>query len=66
MEPALDALGAFKGKEVLVTPLVRKLCIHIQNYMDSKEFCVSPLLHQDVILGAPWSHRIYEQLQLPD
>ena len=66
MGPALKALGAFKGQEVPATPLIRKLRIHMQTYMDSEEFYVSPLLHQDVILGAPWFHRLYAQLQFPD
>ena len=62
MGPALDAREAFKGQEVPVTPLIGKLCIHMQAYMDSEEFYVSPLLHQDVILGAPWFHRMYARL----
>ena len=64
--PALDARGAFKGQEVLVTPLIGKLCIHMQAYMDSEEFYVSPLLHQDVILGAPWFHCMYAHLRFLD
>ena len=38
----------------------------MQMYMDSEYFYVSPLLHQDVILGAPWFHCLYAQLQFPD
>ena len=34
--------------------------------MDSNEFYVSPLLQQDVILGVPWFHRMYAQLQFPN
>ena len=45
---------AFKGQEVLVTPLIGKLRLHIQGYVDMEDFYISPLKHEDVILGAPW------------
>ena len=57
--PALEAYGAFKRKEVPVTPLIGKLRLHVQGYTDSKEFYVSPLVHKDVILGTHWFHRVY-------
>ena len=49
----MNASGAFKGQEVAVTPLIGKLRVHIQSYVDQEEFHVSPLVNKDVILGAP-------------
>ena len=60
--PPLDAFRAFKGQQALVTPLIGKLRVHIQGYVDQEEFFVSPLVHQDVILGAPWFHRMAAHL----
>lgn len=62
--PALDAQGAFKGQEVPVTPL-GKLRLHVQDYSDGEAFFVSPLVHKDVILGTPWFHKNYENLEFP-
>ena len=31
---ALEAMGAFKGEQVPVTPLIGKLRIHVQNFVD--------------------------------
>ena len=45
----MNASGAFKGQEVAITPLIGKLRIHIQSYVDQEEFHVSPLVNQDVI-----------------
>ena len=50
----IQANGAFKGQEVSVTPLIGKLRLHIQGYVDKEDFYISPLKHEDVILGAPW------------
>ena len=63
--PSLNARGAFQGQEVPVTPMIGKLHLHINNYCDSEEFFVSPLQTQDVILGAPWFHRVYARLETP-
>ena len=60
--PTLKASRAFKGQEVPVTPLIGKLRLHVQGYMDNKEFFISPLGNKDVILGAPWFHRVYAKL----
>ena len=65
MGPALEARGAFKGQEVPVTPLIGKLRLHVQSYVDQEEFYVSPLLGEDVILGAPWFHRMAAKLEFP-
>ena len=48
-----------------VTPLIGKLRLHIQDYTDNKEFYVSPLVHKDVILGTPWFHKNYANLEFP-
>ena len=54
MGEVIKADGAFKGKEVSVTPLIGKLRLHIQSYVDKEDFFISPLKHEDVIIGAPW------------
>ena len=46
-----------------VTPLIGKLRVHIQSYVDHEEFHVSPLVNKDVILGTPWFHRKLALLQ---
>ena len=63
--PSLNARGAFQGQEVPVTPVIGKLRLHINNYFDSEDFFVSPLQTQDIILGAPWFHRVYACLKFP-
>ena len=45
MGPSLQALGAFEGQQVPITPLIGKLCLHIQNYSDNEDFFISPLVH---------------------
>ncbi|MCO5571593.1 hypothetical protein L7F22_025338 [Adiantum nelumboides] len=54
MGDAMKAHGAFINQEVSVTPLIGKLRLHIQGYVDKEDFFISPLKHEDVILGAPW------------
>ena len=34
--------GAFQGQEVSVTPLIGKLRLHIQSYVDKEDFFISP------------------------
>ena len=62
MGPPLQALGAFEGQQVPVTTLIGKLRLHIQDYSDSEDFFISPLVHQDVILGMPWFHCLYAKI----
>lgn len=62
----LEAYRAFKEQKVPITPLIGKLRLHIQAYVDQEEFFVSPLMHQDVILGAPWFHGMAAQLKYPE
>ncbi|MCO5557313.1 hypothetical protein L7F22_010874 [Adiantum nelumboides] len=54
MGDAMKADGAFIGQDVFVTPLIGKLRLHIQAYVNNEDFLISPLKHEDVILGAPW------------
>ena len=37
----------------------------LQNYVDQEEFYISPLSSEDVILGAPWFHRMAAKLEFP-
>ncbi|MCO5557823.1 hypothetical protein L7F22_011395 [Adiantum nelumboides] len=65
MGTVLEASGAFKGQYVPVTPLIGKLRVHVQGYVDQEEFCISPLATEDVILGAPWFDRLATVLEYP-
>ncbi|MCO5564779.1 hypothetical protein L7F22_018447 [Adiantum nelumboides] len=65
MGTVLEALGVFKGQHVPVTPLIGKLRVHVQGYVDQEEFYISPLSTEDVILGAPWFHRLAAVLEYP-
>ncbi|MCO5597790.1 hypothetical protein L7F22_051872 [Adiantum nelumboides] len=58
MGDAMKADGAFINQEVSVTPLIGKIRLHIQGYVDKEVFFISPLKHEDVILGAPWFDRL--------
>ncbi|MCO5604733.1 hypothetical protein L7F22_058903 [Adiantum nelumboides] len=58
MGNAMKADGTFIGQDVSVTPLIGKLRLHIQGYVDKEDFFISPLKHEDVILGAPWFDRL--------
>ncbi|MCO5557114.1 hypothetical protein L7F22_010670 [Adiantum nelumboides] len=58
MGDAMKADGAFIGQDVSITHLIGKLRLHIQGYVDKEEFFISPLKHEDVILGAPWFDRL--------
>lgn len=63
--PALDISGPFTWLEVPITSLIGKIRLHVQEYTDNEEFIVSPLNNKDVILGAPWFHRMYAKLEYP-
>ncbi|MCO5608659.1 hypothetical protein L7F22_062873 [Adiantum nelumboides] len=58
MGDAMKVDGAFIGQDASVTPLIEKLRLHIQGYVDKEDFFISPLKHEDVILGAPWFDRL--------
>ena len=66
MGESMSANAAFKGHEVLVTPLIGKLRLHVQSYVDKDEFFISPLKHEDVILGTPWFDRLGAQMKFPE
>ncbi|MCO5605414.1 hypothetical protein L7F22_059598 [Adiantum nelumboides] len=66
MGDAMKADGAFIGQDASVTPLIGKLRLHIQGYVDKKDFFISPLKHEDVILGAPWFDRLAVSIKFPE
>ncbi|MCO5584321.1 hypothetical protein L7F22_038245 [Adiantum nelumboides] len=66
MGDAMKADGAFIGQDVSVTPLIGKLRLHIQGYVDKEDFFISPLKHEDVILGAPWFDRLAASIKFPE
>ncbi|MCO5606653.1 hypothetical protein L7F22_060841 [Adiantum nelumboides] len=66
MGDAMKADGAFIGQDVSVTPLIGKLRLHIEGYVDKEDFFISPLKHEDVILGAPWFDRLAASIQFPE
>ncbi|MCO5607780.1 hypothetical protein L7F22_061981 [Adiantum nelumboides] len=65
MGDAMKADGAFIGQDASVTPLIGKLRLHIQGYVDKEDFFISPLKHEDVILGAPWFDRLAASIKFP-
>ncbi|RYA46877.1 reverse transcriptase domain-containing protein [Enterobacter cloacae complex sp. GF14B] len=66
MGDVLPADSAFKGQEASVTPLIGKLRLHVQSYVDKEDFFISPLKHEDVILGAPWFDRLAADVKFPE
>ena len=62
----LNAEGAFKGQKVPITPLIGKLRLHIQGYVDKEDFLISPLKNEDVLLGAPWFDRLGASMKFPE
>ena len=65
MGPKEETEGAFEGQQVPVTPLIRKLRVQVQGYVDNEDFNVSPLNHADVLLGAPWFTLLSATLSYP-
>ena len=63
---AIEADGAFDTPAVLVTPLIGKLRLHVQGYVDQEDFFISPLKHQDVLLGALWFHCMATTIKFPN
>ncbi|MCO5562216.1 hypothetical protein L7F22_015842 [Adiantum nelumboides] len=66
MGDAMKADGAFIGQDASVTPLIGKLRLHIQGYVDKEDFFISPLKHEDVILGAPWFDCLAASIKFPE
>ncbi|MCO5594529.1 hypothetical protein L7F22_048561 [Adiantum nelumboides] len=46
------------GHTEAVTPIIGKLRLHIQSYVDAEEFYIMPLDECDVLLGIPWLFRV--------
>ncbi|MCO5563266.1 hypothetical protein L7F22_016903 [Adiantum nelumboides] len=66
MGDAMKADAAFIGQDASVTPLIGKLRLHIQGYVDKEDFFISPLKHEDVILGASWFDRLAASIKFPE
>ncbi|MCO5579770.1 hypothetical protein L7F22_033632 [Adiantum nelumboides] len=67
MGDAMKADGAFIGQDVfVVTPLIGKLRLHIQGYVDKEDFFISPLKQEDVILGDPWFDHLAASIKFPE
>ncbi|MCO5570476.1 hypothetical protein L7F22_024198 [Adiantum nelumboides] len=66
MGDAMKADGAFIGQDASVSPLIGKLRLHIQGYVDKEDFFISPLKHEDVILGAPWCDHLAASIKFPE
>ena len=58
-----EATMAVPGLAVPITPIIGKLRIHIQDYVDTEEFFIMPLDGCDVLLGMPWFHRLKASAQ---
>ncbi|MCO5607410.1 hypothetical protein L7F22_061606 [Adiantum nelumboides] len=65
MGDAMKADRVFIGQDVSVTPLIGKLRLHNQGYVDKEDFFISPLKHKDVILGAPWFDHLAASIKFP-
>ncbi|MCO5613336.1 hypothetical protein L7F22_067612 [Adiantum nelumboides] len=50
---------ACPGHSEAVTPILGKLRMHIQSYVDVEEFHIMPLQDCDVLLGIPWCYRLH-------
>ncbi|MCO5587194.1 hypothetical protein L7F22_041141 [Adiantum nelumboides] len=60
------AEGPFEGPATPVTPLLGKLRLHVQGYVDKEDLLISPLKNEDVLLGAPWFDRMVASLTFPE
>ncbi|MCO5557865.1 hypothetical protein L7F22_011437 [Adiantum nelumboides] len=66
MGDAMKVERAFIGQDVSTTPLIGKLRLHIQGHVDKEDFFISPLKHEDAILGAPWFDRLAASIKFPE
>ena len=57
---------ACPGHSECVTPILGKLHLHIQSYVDAEEFYIMPLEGCDVLLGIPWMYRVHGVLNAYD
>ena len=53
-----EASMAAPGLSVPITPIIEKLRLHIQDYVDTQDFFIMPLDGCNVFLGMPWFHRL--------
>ena len=56
MGPTCEANMANLELSTQVTPIIGKLRIHIQDFVDTEEFYIMPLPDCDVLLGIPWHY----------
>ncbi|MCO5549002.1 hypothetical protein L7F22_002468 [Adiantum nelumboides] len=49
---------ACPGHTEALTPIIGKLRLHIESYVDAEEFYIMPLDGCDVLLGIPWMFRV--------
>ncbi|MCO5562638.1 hypothetical protein L7F22_016266 [Adiantum nelumboides] len=66
MRDEMKVDGAYIGQDASVTPLIGKLRLHIQGYVDKEDFFISPLKHEDVILGASWFDRLAASIKFAE
>ncbi|MCO5591604.1 hypothetical protein L7F22_045593 [Adiantum nelumboides] len=66
MGNSMKADGAFKGQDVLVIPLIRRLRPYVQSDVDKEDFIISSLKHEDVILGTPWLDCMAAVMKFPE
>ena len=53
-----EASLAAPRQSITVTPIIGKLWLHVQGYVDSEDFYIMPLEGCDVLLGMPWCHKV--------
>ena len=53
-----EASLAAPRHSVAVTPIIGKLGLHVQGYVDSEDFYIMPLEGCDVLLDMPWCHKV--------
>ncbi|MCO5546964.1 hypothetical protein L7F22_000403 [Adiantum nelumboides] len=59
------AEGPFEGPATSVTPLIGKLRLHVQGYVDKEDFLISPLKNENVLLEASWFDHMAASLTFP-
>ncbi|MCO5607490.1 hypothetical protein L7F22_061686 [Adiantum nelumboides] len=57
MGPPAEAILAAPDRDVAITPVIGKLCLHCQGYLGHEDFYIMPLEGCDVLLGIPWNHK---------
>ncbi|MCO5558963.1 hypothetical protein L7F22_012554 [Adiantum nelumboides] len=63
MGPIGEAGLACSGHSEAVTPIIGKLRLHIQSYVDAEEFHIMPLEACDVLLGISWCHILHAMVE---